>query len=141
MYSDAETHLANLDHCGKPALRRAYMTLLLAAVAAGYDVSGRAEGGIHEMRMRDQLGRQFFAVEIESDLLCFGLRRPALALQPWLAGEAMVRFGDWVKASGDEIGIQLREGQDAERVAEWLFGAGSATRTELSPEYGERISA
>jgi hypothetical protein len=141
VYSDAETHLANLDHCGNPALRRAYMTILLAAVAAGYEVSGRADGGIHEMRIRDHAGRQFFAVTIAADMLSFGLRRPALASQRWLAGEAMVRFGDWVTASEDEIAIQLREGRDAERVAEWLFGAGSASRTEISPEYAEHISA
>jgi hypothetical protein len=141
VYSDAETHLANLDHCGNPALRRAYMTILLAAVAAGHDVSGRAEGGIHELRIRDHAGRQFFVVEIEADALSFGLRRPALALQPWLAGEAMVRFGDWVRAAGDEVSIQLREGEDAARVAAWLFGTGSTPRTGLSREYGERISA
>ena len=92
------------------------------------------------MRIRDHAGRQFFAVEID-DTAVLRLARAGAGLQPWLAGEAMVRFGDWVKASGDEVAIQLREGQDGERIAEWLFGTGPATRTELSPEYAERISA
>ena len=53
----------------------------------------------------------------------------------------MVRFGDWVKASADEVAIQLRSADDGERIAEWLFGTGPAKRIELSPEYAERISA
>jgi hypothetical protein len=141
VYSDAEAHLANLDHCSSRDLRRAYLTILLAASTAGYDVSGRTAGAVHELRIRDASGRQFFALDIEGAMMRFSLRRPALDLQPWLAGEAMVRFGDWVKASGDEASIQIRDAEDGERIAEWLFGTGAATRTELSPEYAERISA
>jgi hypothetical protein len=140
VYSDAAAHLANLEHCESDALRRAYLTILLAATAAGFDVTARTVGAIHEMRIRDHAGRQFFAVDID-DTLRFGLRAPALTAQPWLAGEAMVRFGDWVTATTDEVAIQLRSAEDGERVAEWLFGTGSAARIELSPEYAERISA
>jgi hypothetical protein len=54
----------------------------------------------------------------------------------------MVRFGDWVKQSGEEATIQIRDAEDGERIAEWLFGVhGAVTRTELNPEYAERISA
>ena len=140
MYSDAEAHLANLQHCSNDSLRRAYLTILLAATAGGFDVTARTVGAIHEMRIRDHAGRQFFALDID-DTMRFGLRAPALAAQPWLAGEAMVRFGDWVKAATDEVAIQLRSAEDGERIAEWLFGAGPSTRTELSLEYAERISA
>jgi hypothetical protein len=140
VYSDAEAHLANLQQCSSDGLRHAYLTILLAATAAGFDVTARTVGAIHEMRIRDHAGRQFFAVDID-DTMRFGLRAPALVLQPWLAGEAMVRFGDWVKAAGDEVAIQLRSAECGERIAEWLFGTGPVVRTELSPEYGERISA
>jgi hypothetical protein len=142
VYSDAEAHLANLDHCGNRALRRAYLAILLGATGVGYDVSSRTTDGKPELRIRDYADRQLFAIDIDGGALRFCIRRPALTRQPGLAADAMVRFGDRVEAAGDDITIQIRDAGDGDRIAEWLFGVHSAAmRTVLTPEYAERISA
>ena len=139
MYSKAEDHLANLDHCASRALRQAYLVILLAAVQAGYLAMGHAQGDIHELQIRDKSGRQPFALVVNGASLLFCLRRPALMVQPELGGQAMVRFGDHVLGEGNspnEVRIRITTEVEAERIAEWLFAIHSVT-----PEYAARISA
>lgn len=142
MYSDAEDHLANLDHCGGRELRRAYLNLLLAATRTGYEVSARTKGEVRELQIRDADNCQPFAVIVNQSTLSFTLRRPALADRPELVAAARMRFGDRVAADPDstsEVRIRITTEDHADRIAEWLFN-GNPTGN-VTPGYGGRISA
>ncbi len=137
MYSEAEGHLANLDHCGGRALRRAYLTLLLAAERAGYHTGPK--DAVRELMIRDAAGRQHFGVVVEVASLLFSVRRPALADTPTLGAQAALRFAGRVEGdpnSMSEIRIRVANASDAEDIADWVFAAGN-----FSPGYGEHRSA
>ena len=139
MYSKAEDHLINLDRCGSRAMRKAYLVILLAAAEAGYRAMGHATGDIHELQIRDETGRQPFTLIVNNASLLFCLRRPALEVQPELAGQASAQFGDRVQGENggtSEVRIRITSEDEADRIAEWLF-----TATAVTPGYAERISA
>lgn len=136
MYSEAEDHLVNLDHCGSRELRRAYLAILLAVTGVGFKARACLKGEVREMQIRNRANAQPFAVSVNKTSLLFYLRRPVLDEQPGLAAEATRRFGDAVlsdRNSLDEVRVRIMTETAADDLATWLFGSNSTGRNGISP--------
>jgi hypothetical protein len=137
MYSQAEAHLANLDHVGGRGLRRAYLALLIGIERAGFHTIARETVG--EVAVRDAAGRQPFVLAIGRDRLGFHLRRPAFEADAALAGRTASAFAGRLEGDpvvGQEVRIRVASEADAEDVVEWLQHFG-----DVSPGYAGRRSA